>query len=89
MKTITAKCPSCGSKNILSILYGKPTKEMMRRAARGEVKLGGCNLSIDNPNRYCGMCGGCWLDKTDQNWIAGERLRQKLRQYQDGRRKAK
>ena len=88
MTPTALKCPSCGSEKILSIHYGKPTQDAMERAARGEFKLGGCELSPENPNRHCSSCGHRWLDKTDPSWIAGEELRTRLKRYQDERKKA-
>lgn len=39
------KCPACGSKDIVKILYGEPTYEAYEASAHGKAVLGGCLIS--------------------------------------------
>ena len=48
------ECPQCGSReNVVPIIYGYPGPELRDAAERGEVKLGGCVISGDDPRWYC------------------------------------
>lgn len=48
------KCPVCkSSEHVIPIVYGKPGKELMEKAERGEVKLGGCVIGENSPHHYC------------------------------------
>jgi hypothetical protein len=38
------------------ILYGYPTAESFERAGRGEIVLGGCVLTGDDPEWACPAC---------------------------------
>ncbi len=50
-------CPECDAgKSIIPIVYGKPGRELMERAERGEVKLGGCCVTEESPRHYCRDC---------------------------------
>ncbi len=50
-------CPECDAgKNVIPIVYGKPGRELMERAERGEVKLGGCCVTDESPRYHCPDC---------------------------------
>ena len=49
------KCPKCGN-NLTEIIYGMPAPELFEAAERGEVILGGCCLSGDDPKYHCKKC---------------------------------
>jgi hypothetical protein len=49
-------CPKCGSKVVVRIVYGYPSPELMERSNKGLVKLGGCCLFGNDPERYCKKC---------------------------------
>ncbi|MBS4025234.1 MAG: hypothetical protein KGZ96_06110 [Clostridia bacterium] len=51
------KCPACGSTSTVKIIYGLPTYEAFEAQERGELVLGGCCISTDDPNRICKDCG--------------------------------
>jgi hypothetical protein len=53
-------CQRCGSGNVLPIQYGLPGPEMFDAAQRGEIVLGGCIVSPDNPDTHCGACAFEW-----------------------------
>jgi DNA-directed RNA polymerase subunit RPC12/RpoP len=63
MPTIAAdslRCPSCGARNAVRILYGLPDPEGVRAAEAGQVHLGGCVLTVDSPDAHCRDCGHDW-----------------------------
>ena len=53
-------CPHCGSKTVLTILYGLPAEEAFEEAKRGEIALGGCCVSDDMPRWHCSDCEHRW-----------------------------
>lgn len=38
---------------VVPFVYGKPGKELLQQAERGEVKLAGCIYSNTSPRLYC------------------------------------
>ena len=54
-------CPKCGSKEVLWIVYGYPSDERAKQAARGELILGGCRIAGNNPLLGCKKCHMRWL----------------------------
>ena len=50
-------CPKCGSAKNIPIVYGKPSTELMEKAERGEVALGGCIITPDRNLYKCKVCG--------------------------------
>ncbi len=58
---MTAKlCPECCSTDTVEIVYGLPTRDTEGRAMRGEIELGGCMVTGDDPDRHCQACGAEW-----------------------------
>ncbi len=53
-------CPKCKSKNVVSIVYGYPAKELFKEAEKGKVHLGGCCISNNDPQWYCKHCEKEW-----------------------------
>jgi len=51
------ECPRCKSENNVKILYGYPSKKALKEAERGEIWLGGCEISENNPDFKCRDCG--------------------------------
>jgi len=50
-------CPTCHSAaDVVPIIYGFPSEELMKAAERGEVALGGCLVSPDDPQWRCKKC---------------------------------
>ena len=66
------KCPNCGG-DFISVVYGYPTDETMKRAMMGEFKLGGCVLG--GPSGYCRKC-----DKYSEDGIKQVSFDQRLKQ---------
>ena len=52
----TRVCPDCGGK-LIPIVWGYPTPEMMQKAGREEIFLGGCVIGINPANYRCRNCG--------------------------------
>lgn len=52
----TTACPACGGK-LLPIVYGLPGPEACEAAERGEIALGGCIVTGDDPRLACTACG--------------------------------
>ncbi len=54
-------CPECGSsESVVPIIYGYPSEELVEAAAKGEVKLGGCIVTGDDPGWHCKSCAYSW-----------------------------
>ena len=49
-------CPKCGSAKNIPIVYGRPSTELMEKAERGEVALGGCIITPDRNLYKCKVC---------------------------------
>ena len=49
------KCPNCNNK-LVEIVYGLPTVELMEKALKKEVSLGGCIIIGDMPRYHCLKC---------------------------------
>jgi hypothetical protein len=52
----TWRCPNCRAKAGVPVQYGLPTRAAAEAAARGELVLGGCVLTDDDPPRCCTNC---------------------------------
>lgn len=50
------KCPVCGSKRIVKILYGYPSWEVKEDVEAGRIALGGCVITGDDPYWKCVDC---------------------------------
>ena len=54
------KCPICGEKELVEIVYGYPGKELFEVSENGLVILGGCCIEDDGPysieNFFCHNC---------------------------------
>lgn len=53
-------CRRCGASRTVPIVYGLPTLEIFEAAERGELRLGGCLVSGDDPAWHCKACGAEW-----------------------------
>lgn len=53
-------CPKCKSSKVVPIVYGLPDSELGRQEREGEVELGGCIVSEDDPKWSCKDCGCKW-----------------------------
>lgn len=50
-------CVACGGERFVPIVFGYPLPETFEAAERGEVVLGGCIVSDDDPKVACAACG--------------------------------
>jgi len=50
------KCPFCGNTETVQIIYGYPTHDLSKQELMGKIYLGGCEVSVHNPSRYCNTC---------------------------------
>lgn len=44
------KCPSCDSEDVVPIVFGFPDPETMDASDRGELSLGGCCVTENDPD---------------------------------------
>jgi len=54
------KCPKCGQEAGVRIICGYPGPDLGKAAERGEIELGGCCISDNDPNFKCKTCGYEW-----------------------------
>ncbi len=57
-KKDTDVCPECGGK-LVPVLYGYPSPDALKRAAGGEIALGGCDMSLRNRSHSYFSCNEC------------------------------
>jgi hypothetical protein len=53
-------CLNCGSTNVARIVFGEPGFEMMEAYDRGDIVLGGCCVTEDDPEWRCSNCDHEW-----------------------------
>lgn len=53
-------CPACDSKEVVAIMFGYPSPEMLEAADSGEIALGGCCVDVDDPDWHCNDCEHEW-----------------------------
>lgn len=54
------QCPKCESKRVAPILYGFPAEDLSDAVKKGEVVLGGCCVSDNDPEWACVDCDHRW-----------------------------
>lgn len=52
-----AVCPACGSRDLVPIVYGLPSTDLMAEARAGRFELGGCLVASWSPDHRCRACG--------------------------------
>lgn len=52
-------CPRCRGR-LVPIVYGMPAADLVEKAIRGELSIGGCVVIDDPPDRVCSKCGLEW-----------------------------
>ena len=52
------KCPECGSTDTVWIKYGllQPTDQLEEDFKNKKFYPGGCDVTLDDPNRFCNSC---------------------------------
>lgn len=53
-------CLNCGSSNVARIVFGYPVLETMEASDRGDIVLGGCSVTEDDPEWRCQDCQHEW-----------------------------
>ena len=53
-------CPKCGSIRTVPIVFGLPNETGMDKARRGDIHLGGCLVSGNDPEFICKECRETW-----------------------------
>jgi hypothetical protein len=57
------RCPHCRARGLVRIIYGMPGHEIVEQARLGRVAIGGCVISLDDPEHQCVECGAqVWSD---------------------------
>ena len=67
-------CPDCKFKTGVDIVYGFPGLDMALRSESGEIVLGGCIISFDDPERRCLNCGHEWRIRRRLTSVGAQRL---------------
>lgn len=65
-------CPFCESLSTIPIVYGKPTPELERAAARGLVQIAGCVVSDKDPTFRCLECDCSWRAVSAESCVQAE-----------------
>ncbi len=65
-------CPRCGSAAV-PIAYGLPAPSMFEAASAGEIQLGGCTVTDDDPDLACTNQECRLWYYSDQPWRDGIR----------------
>ena len=60
MRKSATLCPECGSPSIVPIIYGKPTKDLVRMEEEGLAIMGGYSSSDQDPEWHCNDCEHEW-----------------------------
>src|SRR5688500_16953006 len=60
-----SECPICESRGVVRIAYGLPSREMIESAKKGEIVLGGCVVSGNDPQWRCTACRHEWPGRAD------------------------
>jgi len=66
MKRNVPDCPECGSPEVIPILYGPPTKDLIEAEASGLCIVGGKNMSDTDPEWHCNDCEHEWSESCEQ-----------------------
>ncbi len=55
-------CDLCGESPAIPVAYGLPSQDLMERAERGDVLLGGCEIDDAKPHHLCARCAASGAD---------------------------
>ena len=65
-KTEQERCPKCKSKNVAWILWGYPNMNLIQEELdKGEITLGGCIITDNDPKWECNDCSWRWGERDD------------------------
>ncbi len=57
MELQVPKCPFCGADGVVPVVYGYAPFDLLLRAEKGEVFLGGPCIEEGQPQWKCNLCG--------------------------------
>ena len=80
----TRFCPKCNNTKLIKILYGTPSHDELLKASKGEIYLGGRDMSLIKPCFYCPECHlSYYEDLSDEVTISklGATVINKLKSY--------
>jgi hypothetical protein len=60
------RCPRCSSDEIISILYGTPSPDLVEEARAGRAVLGGKVFWPEAPEWLCVVCGHEWAEQAEE-----------------------
>ncbi len=61
------KCPKCGSRKTIPIVYGKATMWHLEMEIKDEIKIGDKEIKSDSPKWHCKKCKNEWGSIKDLN----------------------
>ena len=65
-KSESLQCPECKSKNVAWILWGYPNMDAIQEQLdKGEITLGGCIITDNDPKWECNVCNHMWGERDD------------------------
>jgi hypothetical protein len=64
-----AKCPGCGARKVVRILYGFPADDAFDAAEKGKLVIGGCVVSECDPAWQCTGCGAQIYHERDRGFF--------------------
>lgn len=53
-------CPECKATEIVDVVYGYPSEEILQSWFKKEIELGGCIIGKQNPSHKCKKCEHQW-----------------------------
>ncbi len=59
------KCPKC-NKELVKIVYGMPDVDMIEKAKKREIFLGGCVIEDFQPKYHCNNCKKSYSENLDK-----------------------
>ncbi len=60
------RCPRCNVEEVVPVVYGLPSPEMVGECRRGGVVLGGRTGWPDAPDHLCQNCGHEWREEEQE-----------------------
>jgi hypothetical protein len=65
---VDERCSRCDSEDVVCVVYGYPSEEMVERSLRGDVVLGGSTVFPEASNCACQQCGHKWRTENVLGW---------------------
>ena len=68
-KKLSYKCPKCKSENIIPIVWGYPTQELLDDDEAGRVISYGDLIPPNPPDSHCKSCGHEWMNNPESDYV--------------------